>query len=526
MIYQHFNNHIFENYFNSKNIGDEIIMSVDASVINQFYDKYKKTNAELQESFKYYFHRNWEYALELNREIPNFFGLIAIQIYIASLMKDENEELTHRTYNPRLIEYLGIKKDHLNKIYTTYQDNIWQSLKTWSNQNNYQITIPEIGFGTGRFIAYPLSHSLLNKEDLKFIPLIFEDVSLRPHESIAFADFVNLITESVNVQNQTNHFKRIKLRLERENKIERLYNQIYMFYINDWDGELPVIEDEKQKNKDLHTNTSSKINAEYLYFNYVEGLIQKLSFNENLLETTSLTDTNLFKKAISFIPLKGTNLLFFEKGNYEEWISTKYLNFNTYIIICEKHNSYFIDRLGNVINDFSNKLYTIKEIEITNNDSSYFSKALNFYSIENGLKIKRNQWLKNAGPDIVLTNNAELRINGIIHCETKISMLNYEVGVYKIRGSNIKPTEIEIIDSNSTNLRPSLADVGWQIDKESNKWQRIESEFNINGLSFSFKVNSVIENTQTWINAVSKKTSTQKYKSQVINALNRYKYGI
>ena len=30
-------------------------------------------------------------------------------------------------------------------------------------------------------------------------------------------------------------------------------------------------------------------------------------------------------------------------------------------------------------------------------------------------------------------------------------------------------TPIEIIDSNPTNLLPSIADVGWQTDKESNK---------------------------------------------------------
>lgn len=526
MNYTHFNKFIYDYCFNSNNSGDEIIMSVDESVINQFQKEYKITNVELQESFKYNFHRNWEYALELNSEIPNFFGLIAIQIYIASQMKDENEELTHRTYNPRLIEYLGIKKEHLNKIYTNYQDNIWQGLKTWSNQNNYQITIPEIGFGTGRFIAYPLSHSLLNKEDLKYVPLIFEDVSLRPNESIAFVDFMNLITESINIQNQTNHFKRLKSRLEKDNKIERLYNQIHLFYTNEWAGELPIIKDKQQKTNELNNKTLNNKNDGFLYFNFDDKLIQKLSDDRDLLESISLLDLDLFIKTKSFFPFNSKNLLFFEKGNYEEWLYTKYLSCNTHIIICEKHNSYFIDRLGNLLNDFSNKLYTIKEIEITNNDSKYFTKALNLYSIENGLKIKRNQWLKNAGPDIVLSNNAELRINGIIHSENKISMLNYEVGVYKLRGSNIKPTEIEIIDSNPMNLLPTIADVGWQIDKDSNKWQRIESELNINGLCFSFKVDSVIENTQTWINAVSKKTNTQKYKTQIINALNRNRYGI
>ena len=61
MFYQRFNNYIYDCYFNSKNIGDEIIMSVDSYLIND--------------------------------NIPNYIGLIAIQIYIASEMKDETEEL-------------------------------------------------------------------------------------------------------------------------------------------------------------------------------------------------------------------------------------------------------------------------------------------------------------------------------------------------------------------------------------------------------------------------------------------------
>lgn len=526
MIYQRFNYYIYDYFFNLNHSRDEIIMSVDESVINQFQKEYKITNVELQESFKHYFHLNWKYALELNSEIPNFFGLIAIQIYIASLMKDENEELTHRTYNPRLIEYLGIKKEHLNKIYTNYQDYIWQGLKKWSNQNNYQITIPEIGFGTGRFIAYPLSHSLLNKEDLKYVPLIFEDVSLRPNESIAFVDFMNLITESLNLQNQTNHFKRIKSRLEKDNKIERLYNQIHLFYTNEWAGELPIIKDKQQKTKEINNKTLNNKNDGFLYFNFDDKLIQKLSDDGDLLETISLLDLDLFNKTKSFFPFNSNNLLFFEKGNYEEWLYTKYLSCNTHIIICEKHYSFFIDRLGNILNDFSNKLYTIKEIEITNKDSRYFSKALNSYSIENGLKINRRQWLKNAGPDIVISDGTELRINGEVRKEKRISLCKSNVGIYKIRGNNIKPTEIEIIECDLSNIMPLPADIGWIIDKENKKWEPDESEININGLSFSFKFTTVIENTQTWINSVSKKTKTRKYKTQVINALIRKNYGI
>ena len=112
MIYQRFNYYIYDYFFNLNHSRDEIIMSVDESVINQFQKEYKITNVELQESFKHYFHLNWKYALELNSEIPNFFGLIAIQIYIASLMEDDEvNDFSKNDYNPRLAKYLGIAEN-------------------------------------------------------------------------------------------------------------------------------------------------------------------------------------------------------------------------------------------------------------------------------------------------------------------------------------------------------------------------------------------------------------------------------
>ncbi len=519
MIYTKFNKYIFDIYFNSDNSGDEIIMSVDESVINQFQKGHKVTKAELQESFKYHFHRNWEYALELNSEIPNFFGLIAIQIYIASQMKDENEELTHRTYNPRLIDYLGIKKEHLNKIYPNYQDNIWQGLKTWSNKNNYQITIPEIGYGPGCYIAYPLSHSLLNKEDLKYIPLLFDCCGYRPHEDISFLDFKDEINKHIDNQKITSHFSRTKNRLEDKGNLDRLYNQIYSFYNNEWEGEVPII----NENASTKTNVETFKNIERtdFYYNYEKGEIYKLTGNDNRSETIYLTDLKLFDKI-----KKDSNTLFFEKGNYEEWQYTRTLSFQTYIIICENHNRYILNQLGNVLNDFSyrsNNRYTIKEVEVTNFNQRFFSKDIHAYSLENGLKIGRAQWLRNAGPDIVVNINNEIRINGVPNKGQRISLRNFEVGTYKIRGGT-KRTDIEIVELPIVSINSK--ETGWCIEKKAKKWQYAENEYNINGLNFIFSIIAIDENTQTWINAVLKKQKKQKYKTQIINALNRRNYGI
>lgn len=520
MKYLLFNNYIYDFYFISDNFGDEIIMSVDSSLINDFLNSYKIKDVDLQDSFIRHFHKNWEYALESTNEVPNSLGLIAIQIYIASLMEDDEvNDFSKNDYNPRLANYLGIAENNIENIYTKWQDNIWQNLKDWATERGFNIYIDKKGKYKGRYIKYPLSHSLLNKDDLKYIPLLFDCCGFTPHEEISFLDFKDEIGNYIDKFKITSHFSKIKSRLEKDGNLDRLYKQIYSFYNNEWEGEVPIINEKTSTNSDIETVKT--INSAYYYYDYEKGAILKLSGNDNLLETIHLTDLNLFSKI-----KKGANILFFEKGNYEEWQYTRTLSCQTYIIICERFQSYIINQLGNVLNDFSyrsNNLYTIKEVEVTNFNHRFLSKDTHAYSIENGLKIGRTQWLKNGGPDIVVNVNNQIRINGVPNKGQRISLRNFEAGTYKIRGGT-KRTDIEIVELPfiSTNSK----ETGWSIEKKANKWQYAENEYNINGFNFIFSTIAIDENTQTWINAVLKKQKKQKYKAQVINALNRRNYGI
>lgn len=521
MIYNRFNNYICDLYFNSDNFGDEIIMSVDSSLINDFLNSQKITSDDLQDSFKKHFQKKWDFALCLTDSIPNFFGLIAIQIYIASLMEDDEiNDFSKNDYNPRLTDYLGIAEKNIENIYSKWQNKIWQNFKSWAIEKKYLITIPDKGFGTGCYIAYPLSHSLLNTNDLKHIPLLFDCCGYRPHEEISFLDFKDEIIKHIHSLKITTHFSKIKSRLEKNGNLDRLYKQIYVFYCNKWEGMIPLINEKSSK---PGIESFKTIARAYFYYDYEKGAINKLTGYDNLLETINLTDLKLFDKI-----KKGSNILFFEKGNYEEWQYTRFLSFQTYIIICENHNRYILNQLGNVLNDFSyksNNRYTIKEVEVTNFNHRFFSKDSHTYSIENGLKIGRTQWMKNAGPDIVLNENNQIRINGNIHKEQRISLRDYEVGTYKIRGGN-KRTEIEIVEMPVTSTNSISKETGWCIKKKANIWQFAENGYNINGLNYKFSKIAIDENTQTWISVVVKRTKKQEYKSQVINALNRYKYGI
>lgn len=522
MIYNRFNNYICDLYFNSDNFGDEIIMSVDSSLINDFLNSQKITSDDLQDSFKKHFQKKWDFALCLTESIPNFFGLIAIQIYIASLMEDDEvNDYSKNDYNPRLADYLGIAENNIENIYTKWQDKIWQNLKSWAHKKDIQIYVDDIGKYKGRYIKYPLSHSLLNKNDLKYIPLLFDCCGYTPHEDILFLDFKDEIIKHIDTEKITSHFSKIKSRLEKDGNLDRLHKQIYSFYNNVWEGEVPIINEKTSIKTDIEAIKT--IDRAYFYYDYKNGTILKFSGNDKLPVKINLNDIKLFDKI-----KKSSSILFFEKGNYEEWQYTRTLSFQTYIIICENHNRYILNQLGNVLNDFSyksNNRYTIKEVEVTNFNHRFFSKDSHAYSIENGLKVGRNQWLKNAGPDIVLNDNFQLRINGIPHKEKRISLRDYEAGTYKIRGGN-KRTEIEIVEMPVTSTNSISKETGWSIEKKDNIWQFAEIGYNINGLNYKFSKIAIDENTQTWISVVAKKIKKQEYKTQVINALNRRNYGI
>ncbi|MBP1616566.1 MAG: hypothetical protein H6Q14_393 [Bacteroidetes bacterium] len=519
MIYRRFNYRIYEYYFKDNYSGDEIIMSVDSSLIEEFLSKEKITSIDLQNSLKSHFHKNWEYANELNSEIPNFFGLIAIQIYIASLMEDDEvNDYSKNDYNPRLADYLGIAENNIENIYTKWQDKIWQNLKSWARKKDFQIYVDDIGKYKGRFIKYPLSHSLLNINDLKYTPLLFDCCGYTPHEEILFLDFKDKISKFIDNQKITSHFSKIKSRLEKDGNLDRLYKQIYAFY-NKWEGEVPIINEKASTKTDVETFKT--IERTDFYYDYEKGEVYKLTGNDNRSETIYLTDLELFNKI-----KKDSNTLFFEKGNYEEWQYSRTLSYQTYIIICENHYRYILNQLGNVLNDFSyksNNQYTIKEVKVNNFNHRFFSKDIHAYSIENGLKIGRTQWLKNAGPDIVVNANNQIRINGVPHKGQRISLRNFEAGVYKIRDGT-KRTDIEIVELPIISTNPK--ETGWRIEKKANKWQFPENEYNINGLNYKFSKFEINENTKTWISIFAKRAKNKKYKSQVINALNRINYGI
>ena len=87
-------------------------------------------------------------------------------------------------------------------------------MKVWSESRQMLMRIPEPKTGYGRFVQYPLSQALLNRNDLEHLPLVFRKRGLQAGEDLDLSDFKALWGESVESNLLPRHFYRGKSQLK------------------------------------------------------------------------------------------------------------------------------------------------------------------------------------------------------------------------------------------------------------------------------------------------------------------------
>lgn len=509
-------------------------MAVDESVITNFCIEFNLTSKELQdeiaEKFPGYYNE-WSLAFKKKNKIPNFFGLIAIQIYNAFLMRNEGY-YTENAYRGRLADYLKIYDERLDVLFRDYQDNLWQELKKWATTNNYLLEIPDIGWGKGRYIQYPLSQAILNQEDLKKIPSLFKSVGLKFHELLSFKDFKNLIGNSENHDNCTPHYLRVKNKLNEQGKEKLLYYQIFEFFNNKWDGNYPL-DEQNEKTKIVNKN-EGETNDLYLS----KDLKTITLFNNNKpIKEFLVEKNNLFNSINQFYKLRYDEILIFIKDRaYNDFSEIRYLETeNTYIIICKMYSNPYalIKKLDSNYRDYSNTKYGIFEIKTLNKNSehyywkSFFSSEKRPYSFDFGLKLSRKTWMVGAGPSIRFDKKTEAWLNGekldFTDENYLFSLKDYPVGTYKFKMVGFSPDSFEIKEPE---IFACLNNYGWKVNEKESSWEITYGNYQISGFSTIFPIKQEQASVRTWVSALNQKSNTKRNSSIVINAIKQSKYGI
>lgn len=544
MHYSKFNQYIKKRFFKNDDIGSHVVLSVDKQVIDDFCRENNTTEQDLRKEFQCLFSRDWSYALENE----NFFGLAAIQVYVAHQMGDD-EKYSSDEYNPRFIEILkgdSKKTIDIEKLYRDYQIQLWTTLKKWCLKNGFFFEIPKDKKYKGRFIQYPLTQALLNQKDLSKLPLLFAENGIKPYNKIGFDEFQKIIKELDEIPRNipTPHYAEIRNRLLKNQNgslLELLYRQVFEYYC-DWDGEIPELA-QKQILKRLNVQELEKTTN---YLVYEEHFFQVIDYKYALIERIDIDSIDLKQRIKKHYRLSNSDFIIFIKDEYGDWVETKYLERGTTnLIVIEKGDpiEYLLKQIDSKQEVQNYKYYSTLEITIPGDyqASGWLSKLLKEKSkpfiIENGLKLDRKVWMSQAGPTIIfekivkawlISSHASSNIEEIKLTDNNLSfkLTAFLPGHYVLAVRDFGKIKFEIKEP-SVNANECIK--GWNISKKPALWEPNSEPFQICGLVNSFTTeqdsNSEIRD---WINVnINRfgKTKSQ-YNNQVTNAINQANHGI
>ncbi len=537
MIYKKFNKFIYNYFFKKENRGETIVMAVDESVMDEFYRKHNVTEEEFRFKINKEFGYSWYSVLSETQKIPQLFGFIAIQIYVAHLMYD-GDGYTATAYRPRLATFLSIEEKYeLKVLFESCQDKAWKMLRKWAKRNDFILHIPkqkELVWNR-RYVTYPLSQALLNQEDLNKAPLLFEKVRLKPNEILSFKDFKYLLDKAERRTYLSNHYKNVKERLIRDfQNDDLLKHQLFDFYNYKWDGYyLEELENGKtQQNKRKGNNNNyTVLTKDFKTINVYDDTDNSLK-NEILVN-----QQDLFRKLEKYYTFPNDEIsIFIKHKEYGDYIGTRYLETNkTFILICKKFSEpcSVVNKLDADYVDFSNSYYGIYIVQISDSSSTHyywkhlFSLGSKICSLEGGLKLSRKVWMKGAGPTIRFEKKTKVFLNGSklnIDNNLLYSMLEYPEGTYVLVFGEFSPERFVIKAPEF--VTTELIEAGWKINEKEPYWEITKEIYQISGLSTKFPVKQERASVRTWVVALNSKSNTKKNSSLVINAIKQSKYGI
>lgn len=244
--YIRFNSWVYEYYINNCIPFQLNTLSIPSSEIQNFAIENDIEISRFNELSKF----SWLELLKVKNEIPQFFGLIAIQCLAALKMQNEIDR-TANNYRDQFAEIVGLNdvndfnkfcSEEINLNYNI-QELIWHRAVEYFKTLSIFINIPEIRSGKDRYVQFPKSQIILNYEDLKEYVNFFKSIN-EMFESISFEDFkkyyVNNISKFRNSFRRNNNTKSDNEWSEIEIKIK--IKQIFDYYCTeDWESLFPKV---------------------------------------------------------------------------------------------------------------------------------------------------------------------------------------------------------------------------------------------------------------------------------------------
>jgi hypothetical protein len=438
---------------------------------------------------------SWFYLLSEKEDIPQYFGLIALQCLAAFKMQNHNG-ITAANFKVRFADLVGIiNVNELNSFFSEdfddefkVQEKIWLSAQAFFDNKSIKIILPEIARYAGRFIQFPKSQVVLNHEDLKEYDSFLTAINIE-FECISFEDFNKYYLNEIS--NFRNNFRRNN-NIKNENQWSAIelkikLKQIFDFYCSD---------DWMTKNENLLCKHITSNKNYIIKFGPSELLLYDQYHNR-------LDSLNSLIKNKRFLIFKENK---YYTNEYESVNSISLNDNNIFIIYNCPANSNEIRVLKNVFSDipYKNDKHNVLIFRIKNSDNLpdfLRSKIISDYPIElKGFKVSGEKKYFVSHPPKIYSNKDI--IYHIYYNKKRITIDEMNrIGKYTIKingyyNYNFELVELPILDYSINDQTKSLE--FYSLDYKG------EEKGCINGLLLKYKDNFMIETLtiNNWIKTI------------------------
>lgn len=484
-IFNHFCEYVDNTIFSPERMGSVVAFVVDKTFIDTFCRRHNSTEQELMLRARIRFQ---SYG---SRNILHVKGILAIQLYAAS-KRANSDGLTDKNYRQRLVNLLNWDVYDLDQWMKENQENFWESLYRWCDNNYFDIAKCSHKSGAGRYVQYPIQQAarVFTEEDLKYIAASFVSRNLQPDDDLTYNEFWTIVSwRDLHRFLGTSHARNIFSTYEFERDAR---NQIFNYFLR-WDGEY----------KERFQNKTFKRTDENISFVYINDSLQAIELRDkhlNLSRSINL-DKFTYNDYHKNFPVRRDGLLLFKRDDVYEnyWQETRFLEKGEegIAVVFYRKKQHSICSYKDLLIKQTGEV-KIFRVEYRMNLYDLYAKEERPYHLEGGLKIGRYSYLYGGAPILRFDRKEMFWIDGKTRDLRKdmcVTFNDLDVGVHTLKVKGFKPIEIEIVRRRMERPIWQKHYHLWEIDFANSIWESTVIEVGISGLDLSILSTNNNENS-------------------------------
>ncbi|MGN0030459.1 MAG: tetratricopeptide repeat protein [Candidatus Gastranaerophilaceae bacterium] len=509
IIYDDWNNAIYNYYFKDKNLPPDFLFFVDENIISEIGKGFDTENPIkdfckcIRNRITYNDKIDLDKSNWVSRKPERNTAIIAFFIYIASCLGEKNSDNFIDSYWEICANKLNIPLKKNQSVFEynpqnkkKYFDMFNQFATFISNQNHLNFRFESLynrTEGQSDYIGLPISQSMISTKDRYLLSQVFDKYNDRKFDSLYSY-----------VVNNPEGYSKIFKKLCRDSKYSYKIKETVRYLRENWDNVVVDI-DEKSKTGSrilaapfligfyktqygdfkIGVTTYNKNNEKlsFKYKNIDYELLQRGNGKFYQLNTKFFdnTNNNVFENysIISNLKIKLKNKLTeknfilltqADDGSYVQVPNNFVMQNTTFSILGTRdffeneYTSYFedyVEELKQPLNTNIEDIYIVTDLFAESYDNEYIKLATkDKVTPEKGLKIDRNTYVEGAGPVISVKGLSHIEITDDLyktkyessnaHLLTIKESKNYEIGSYKIWCNHAENKEGFSIDDIST----------------------------------------------------------------------------